>query len=94
MFGALSQALGLEGVGLRELPPELSSAMAARLGMDSNWGARPGAGLNKGYNGVSPIKPGLGQGVIGAGRQGMGISPSRRTGGGPSGGRLPPRGGQ
>ena len=94
ILGHSLQALGLEGVGLREIPPELANAMAARLALDGgiNWGGgRPGAsglGVGKGY---SPAKPGqqagLGQGVVG-GRQQVGVSPARRQAGGagPSGG--------
>ena len=99
-FTLLDQALGLEGVGLRELPPEISSAMAARLGMDNTWGNRPGAGPGLGR---SPGKAGgaaLGLGIVGALRQqhqakGGASPPTRRTGvaGLSSGGRPPPKNG-
>ena len=98
---ALNQALGLEGVGLRELPPELSNAMAAaRLGMDNTWGNRPGAGPSLGRSPSKAGNAGLGLGIVGALRQqhqakGGASPPTRRTGvaGLSSGGRPLPKNG-
>ena len=101
-FVIIAQALGLEGVGLRDLPPELASAMAARHTMDGgNWGGRPGATaggtIGRGAAGGPGSSPGgLKQGPAGLmqgvrGPQGVGVSPARRQAG-PSG-RPPPRSG-
>ncbi|GAX73782.1 hypothetical protein CEUSTIGMA_g1233.t1 [Chlamydomonas eustigma] len=75
-------SFGLEGIGLRELPPELASAMASRLAGAETWGRpnsntqmKPLAGA--GMLGISPVKF-HGQGLGSGGRQQQGLSPARR----------------